>query len=101
MIFHVVKLVPREISDIFHFTAIHFLLERHSAMVLILGMCSFQHKWASELQLYLFVLLHHVLIVVVEIYWTERMPRKFGDEIRLPGTTGIDNLPIPLTMTLS
>ena len=25
------------------------------------------------------------------------MPRKFGNEIRLPGTTGIDNLPIPLT----
>ena len=24
------------------------------------------------------------------------MPRKFGNEIRLPGTTGIDNLPIPL-----
>ena len=23
------------------------------------------------------------------------MPRKFGSEIRLPGTTGIDNLPIP------
>ena len=22
------------------------------------------------------------------------MPRKFGNEIRLPGTTGIDNLPI-------
>ena len=27
-----------------------------------LGMCSFQHKWASELQLYLFVLLHHVIM---------------------------------------
>ena len=27
------------------------------------------------------------------------MPRKFGNEIRLPGTTGIDNLPIPVTMT--
>ena len=26
---------PREISDMFHFTAIHFLPERHSAMVLI------------------------------------------------------------------
>ena len=26
----------REISDIFHFTAIHFLPERHSAMVLVL-----------------------------------------------------------------
>ena len=25
----------REISDLFHFTAIHFLPERHSAMVLI------------------------------------------------------------------
>ena len=25
----------REISDIFHFTAIHFLPERHSAMVLV------------------------------------------------------------------
>ena len=24
------------------------------------------------------------------------MPRKFGNEIRLPGTTGIDNLPIPV-----
>ena len=24
------------------------------------------------------------------------MPRKFGNEIRLPGTTGIDNLPISL-----
>ena len=23
------------------------------------------------------------------------MPRKFGNEIRFPGTTGIDNLPIP------
>ena len=40
-------------------------------------------------------------LVVVVIYWTECMPRKFGDEIRLPGTTGIDNLPIPLTMTLA
>ena len=29
------------------------------------------------------------------------MQRKFGNEIRLPGTTGIDNLPIPLTMTLA
>ena len=48
MIFHVVKgyftsvgdisrrqANSREISDIFHFTAIHFLPERHSAMVLI------------------------------------------------------------------
>ena len=34
--------------------------------------------------------------VVVVIYWTECMPRKFGNEIRLLGTTGIDNLPIPL-----
>ena len=33
-------------------------------------------------------------LVVVVIYWTECMPRKFGNEIRLPGTTGIDNLPI-------
>ena len=40
-------------------------------------------------------------VVVVVLYWTECMPRKFGNEIRLPGTTGIDNLPIPLTMTLS
>ena len=40
-------------------------------------------------------------LVVVVIYWTECMPRKFGNEIRFPGTTGIDNLPIPLTMTLS
>ena len=37
------------------------------------------------------------LVIVVVIYWTECMPRKFGNEIRLPGTTGIDNLPIPLT----
>ena len=29
---------------------------------IILGMCSFQHKWASERQLYLFVLLHHVIM---------------------------------------
>ena len=48
VIFHVVKWYftsvgdisrrqanTREISDIFHFTAIHFLPERHSAMVLI------------------------------------------------------------------
>ena len=28
-------------------------------------------------------------LVVVVIYWTG----KFGNEIRLPGTTGIDNLP--------
>ena len=28
----------------------------------LLGMCSFQHKWASEHQLYLFVLLHHVIM---------------------------------------
>ena len=34
-------------------------------------------------------------LVVVVIYWTECMPRKFDNEIRLPGTTGIDNLPIP------
>ena len=27
-----------------------------------LGMCSFQHKWARERQLYLFVLLHHVIM---------------------------------------
>ena len=27
----------------------------------ILGMCSFQHKWASERQLYLFVLLHVIM----------------------------------------
>ena len=39
--------------------------------------------------------------LVVVIYWTECMPRKFGNEIRLPGTTGIDNFPIPLTKTLS
>ena len=29
---------------------------------ILLGMCSFQHKWASELQLYLFVLLHHFIM---------------------------------------
>ena len=35
------------------------------------------------------------------IYWTECMLKNFGNTvIRLPGTT-IDNLPIPLTMTLS
>ena len=34
-------------------------------------------------------------LVVVVIYWTDCMPRKFGNEIRLPGTTGFDNLPIP------
>ena len=28
------------------------------------------------------------------------MPKKIDNEIRLPGTTGIDNLPIPLTMIL-
>ena len=28
------------------------------------------------------------------------MPRKFGNEIRLPGTTGIDNLPIPLRVPI-
>ena len=28
----------------------------------ILGMCSFQHKWATERQLYLFVLPHHVIM---------------------------------------
>ena len=39
-------------------------------------------------------------LVVVVIYWTECMSRKFGNEIRFPGTTSIDNLPIPLTMTL-
>ena len=31
-------------------------------LVYLLGMCSFQHKWASECQLYLFVLLHHVIM---------------------------------------
>ena len=31
-------------------------------ITLELGMCSFQHKWASERQLYLFVLLHHVIM---------------------------------------
>ena len=31
-------------------------------------------------------------LVVVVIYWTDCMPRKFGNEIRLPGTTGIDEL---------
>ena len=30
--------------------------------IYILGMCSFQHSWASERQLYLFVLLHHVIM---------------------------------------
>ena len=29
---------------------------------ILLGMCSFQHKWASERQLYLFVLLYHVIM---------------------------------------
>ena len=40
-------------------------------------------------------------LVVVVIYWTECMPRKFGNEIRLPGTTGIDNLPIPYDIILN
>ena len=35
--------------------------------IYILGMCSFQHKWASERQLYLFVLLHHGEIVWCKI----------------------------------
>ena len=39
-------------------------------------------------------------LVVVE-FTGQNALRKFGNEIRLPGTTGIDNLPIPLTMTLS
>ena len=30
--------------------------------IYILGMCSFQHKWASEHQLYLFVSLHHFIM---------------------------------------
>ena len=38
-------------------------------------------------------------LVVVVIYWTECMPRKFGNEIRLPGTTGIDNLPIETSVS--
>ena len=42
-----------------------------------------------------------VMETIFLVYWTECMPRKFGNEIRLPGTTGIDNLPVPLTMTLS
>ena len=43
----------------------YFLSSRKDYSTLLiqnkLGMCSFQHKWASELKLYLFVLLHHVL----------------------------------------
>ena len=31
-------------------------------------------------------------LVVVVIYWTECMPRKFGNEIRLPGTIYIISL---------
>ena len=32
-------------------------IENRGYIIYILGMCSFQHKWASERQLYLFVLL--------------------------------------------
>ena len=37
-------------------------IENRGYIIYILGMCSFQHKWASERQLYLFVLLHHVIM---------------------------------------
>ena len=56
---------------------------------------------SSELKKYSFLSSFMIELVVVVIYWTDCMPRKFSNEIRLPGTTGIDNLPIPLTMTLS
>ena len=39
-----------------------FNRESRIYIYILLGMCSFQHKWASELQLYLFVLLHHVIM---------------------------------------
>ena len=77
-----------EISDIFHFTAIHFLPERHSAMVLIgelvkrarhsqvcsienrgyiyilhvLGMCSFQHKMGERASVVLICITRNVLL---------------------------------------
>ena len=37
-------------------------IENRGYIILLLGMCSFQHKWESEHQLYLFVLLHHVIM---------------------------------------
>ena len=37
-------------------------IENRINIIYILEMCSFQHKWASERQLYLFVLLHHVIM---------------------------------------
>ena len=37
-------------------------IENRGYIYYILGMCSFQHKWASERQLYLFVLLHHFIM---------------------------------------
>ena len=40
-------------------------------------------------------------LVVVVIYWTECMPRKFGNVIRLPGTTGIDNLPNDIILNIN
>ena len=55
----------------------------------------------AHVELYNFYPFLLLSFVVVVIYWTECMPRKFGNEFRLLGTTGIDNLPIPLTMTLS
>ena len=41
-------------------SAHHFRMQSEREQTL--GMCSFQHKWASERQLYLFVLLHHVIM---------------------------------------
>ena len=38
------------------------LFNRESWICILQGMCSFQHKWASERQLYLFVLLHHIIM---------------------------------------
>ena len=38
------------------------IIPRYYGLTITLGMCSFQHKWASERQLYLFVLLHHVIM---------------------------------------
>ena len=38
------------------------LFNRESYIYILLGMCSFQHKWASERQWYFFVLLHNVIM---------------------------------------
>ena len=44
------------------FSALYLQLNGRVNKEDILGMCSFQNKWVSERQLYLFVLLHHVIM---------------------------------------